>query len=870
MLTAEQTRVVRSQIATVLNVDNDSVVPAARFFGDLGATGEHLKPLRQAIEAAMSVQIEPIVNQVNARTAVDQYGLLTDESQSQIVDYLGEWPGLPTTKVSFPDLFTVGMIEAIVAKAISGVPAVEDDQPLQLSPALTKQVHQAIAEVYKLPIDQVHSDLDLSSLADDGEFDFAQAMIEIKSALGINFDGEMDLLKRSFGELSQGTATAFTMQKLRRFVPNLDTASEDGLGQISTVGIIERLCAAAIARRESPETARTYSTPRQSLGLYLSNWSWSDQDWWASLPGTLGAERFRLYLAGMLRAAFMESASMDGDANDILETAEKFAETASNPATIERKFRSLSNRRKFWRTRYWGGLLSVLNPECTPEAGGGVLAAIEDAFHWKQPQVIAAARQWQQSMISPLKEPTEFAAEWCTPEVRELAKLMHDNRAFLEFPKLGNLLEQAGCDAAVFLDHCRDPARRHLLGDWLIDAILTTAPAAASAVSRGKSGGRTAKPKKPKLPVMSYGQKKRFKELLVKERGGLPLATAWAAVWTSDHTADQEHFQKMNPHLPAEALTALGGMYPALRTVWPDVAVARRLHLQSVADLQTALVLHARISLLTWHTSPSLYELANHFRNAFAARDEASLCWAFNELPSPPRLETDFAHWAYLVFRAIYARDEPRMRMLIDRWPHPENSKNVPAVEMALLAILSGVPERVVTALNDMLDEQRKSEEPDGFGAFSLNVIACYQAAYWRNPALVSDFDVTQTAPWDADFDAHYMATSQPLEAFDFSTTPYELRDLLLTQAIPQWLRDLQRCPQNTGDRVGLILTDVGPNPDAVYRQIQAHFGNCTRAEFHHRTSKLPVTVTSEMSRLTCESYRDALQRAGATVETVR
>ena len=46
MLNAEQTRVVREQIAKVFEIDPAPVVPGARLFADLGGTGEHLKPLR--------------------------------------------------------------------------------------------------------------------------------------------------------------------------------------------------------------------------------------------------------------------------------------------------------------------------------------------------------------------------------------------------------------------------------------------------------------------------------------------------------------------------------------------------------------------------------------------------------------------------------------------------------------------------------------------------------------------------------------------------------------------------------------------------------------------------------------------------------
>lgn len=871
MLTTEQSNVVRQQIAMVLSRGIEEVVPEARLIADLGATGEHLKPLRLAIEAVLPVQIEPIVAEVNARTAVDQRSLLTTSSKSQIVEFLGAWPDIPSGPVRFLDLFTVGMMEAMVAKALDASTATRSaevgNEPLLLSPELTEQVREVLAEVYQLPLDQMHADMELATGTEDTDFDFAHAMIEVKQVLGINFDVEMDLLSRGMAELSGGQATTLTMQRLRRLLPTLDGGDDVGLGAIPTVGLVERICAAAIERRESPEASRS-QTRRENLGLYLSNWSWADQDWWVGVPEKLGAERYRMYLIGMLRAAFMESGTIDNENIEILEMAEKFAETGNNSAAMEKRLRTLGNRRKLWRTPYVGALLCILKPVCTPEEGATVLAALEHAFHWTQPQVIAAAHAWGRSLMSPLKSPSDFKAEWCTSEVVALAQRMHDSRAFIEFPQLGHWLKQAGCDLPVVLDHWQNPEHRHLRGDWLLKAILDV-HATLPSKSRGKSGGSTTKVKKPKLPAMSNEHKKRFKELLVKERGELPLAAAWSAVWQSDHQDDQVHFRKKCPTLPADALIALGGLYPALRTVWPEVAIVRRLNFQSVVDLPATLTLYARVALSIWHSSPRLYDLADHFRNAFAVGDEAALRWAFHELPCSRLMETDFGNWSYLAFRAIYARDEQQMRTLINRWPYPKNDEAVPPLESVLLEILHGDRAGVTAAMNDLLAELRKPERGECFGAFSLTAHACHRAASWRDPALISDFDVTTAAPWDAEFHAATLASPDPLQDFDFSTTPAQLRDLLLTQAIPPWLRELQSCPQNVDKSVGVLLTDVGSNPDEVYRLVEAHSDALSRAHFDHRMQTLPVTLACAMHPVTSESYREALQKAGATVEIV-
>jgi len=868
MLNAEQTRIVREQIAKVLEIDPALVVPGARLFADLGGNGGHLMPLRLAIEAALPVQIEPVVNQVNARTAADEQGLLTKASLSQIVDHLGDWEGRSRKQVSFPDLFTVGMIEAITAKGLDATrddKAVLDLAPLQLPPEMANAVHKVVADVYQIPLADVNSDLNLGALATDEPLELVTVWMKVPEVLGIEIKVERDQLRQWMEEVSLGTATPLTMQRLRRLIPNIDSLQDDAPDPTSTVGFIERLCAAAIERRESPEAAQARTMQREPLGAYLSKWTWQDQDWWASLPSQLGTERFRLYLAGMLRAAFMHRQTLDITINEILEVIETHAETGKKADLLAKKFRAVS-KWKWWRNPLWGGLLCILKPECTAEDGGGILGRLENAFGWTQSQVVTAAHQWLKSLVPP--EGIAIEPAWCTPEVLELARRMNDLRTFAEFPKLGDWLEQSGCQVAAILDHCRNPEIRHLRGDWLLSTLLAV-PVEPPPKSRRKASGVAAKPKKSKPPTMTARQKKEFKELLMRDQGGVPVALAWANIWQADHSRHEVSFLEKDRNLPAEGLKVLCGIYPARMLVRPNVAIVRRWQLSSPAELHQALVLNARASLLIWHTAPAYFDLAEHFCDAFAAADEASLQWALRELPYRSAMEYDAGAWAYLSLRAIAARDEQQMAKLVDRWPHPATSDRVSPLERGLLPILQRSAAGVVAALNDLLERERKSDAPEGFGAVSLTTHACYQAARWYSPDLVADFDVEQTFPWDAEFHATTLTTPLPLEGFDFSTTPESLREILLTQQIPAWLRQLQNCPRNQDKTVALVLTEVGSHPDAVFRQLNNIFSQWTREDFNYRTSKLPLTLTSSTSRESTSFLCDPFARAGATVEIV-
>jgi hypothetical protein len=63
------------------------------------------------------------------------------------------------------------------------------------------------------------------------------------------------------------------------------------------------------------------------------------------------------------------------------------------------------------------------------------------------------------------------ASHWLTPTVMALAGGIYADRAFDLLPILADALEDAGCDNADILAHCRDPGP-HVRGCWVLDLIL--------------------------------------------------------------------------------------------------------------------------------------------------------------------------------------------------------------------------------------------------------------------------------------------------------------------------------------------------------------------------------------------------------------
>ena len=67
--------------------------------------------------------------------------------------------------------------------------------------------------------------------------------------------------------------------------------------------------------------------------------------------------------------------------------------------------------------------------------------------------------------------PVMFDPEWRTSTVFALAEGIYAERAFDRLPILADALEEAGCDHAEMLSHCRGPAP-HARGCWVVDLVL--------------------------------------------------------------------------------------------------------------------------------------------------------------------------------------------------------------------------------------------------------------------------------------------------------------------------------------------------------------------------------------------------------------
>jgi len=67
--------------------------------------------------------------------------------------------------------------------------------------------------------------------------------------------------------------------------------------------------------------------------------------------------------------------------------------------------------------------------------------------------------------------PVAFDPKWRTEAAVGLALRMYDDREFAAMPILADALQEAGCENADILTHCREPGV-HVRGCWVVDRVL--------------------------------------------------------------------------------------------------------------------------------------------------------------------------------------------------------------------------------------------------------------------------------------------------------------------------------------------------------------------------------------------------------------
>ncbi len=143
--------------------------------------------------------------------------------------------------------------------------------------------------------------------------------------------------------------------------------------------------------------------------------------------------------------------------------AERFADGLATRGELRRARRRVIGAHPF-------GLGRLLFNEVAVGPLVRAVVRLRPGHGWEQAEVAALYRDVVGNPFRPVVIAPAVLA-WNEGTVRRLAQAIYDERAFDRLPLLADALEEAGCDDADVLAHCRGP-RPHVRGCWVVDLLL--------------------------------------------------------------------------------------------------------------------------------------------------------------------------------------------------------------------------------------------------------------------------------------------------------------------------------------------------------------------------------------------------------------
>jgi hypothetical protein len=195
--------------------------------------------------------------------------------------------------------------------------------------------------------------------------------------------------------------------------------------------------------------------------------------------GKASDRKLRLFVVACCRRVW--DALADARSRSAVETAERYADglasreelTAAAEAAEAPAFAEAAARAR-------GGAVSPV-PHVTQAAvaAAGELADATIWAAWATSEATRAPGEERRHQAALLRDlfgplpfrPVPFDPAWRTRTVTAIAQAIHDERDYSLLPVLADALEDAGCEDADVLNHCRIPGD-HARGCWVVDLIL--------------------------------------------------------------------------------------------------------------------------------------------------------------------------------------------------------------------------------------------------------------------------------------------------------------------------------------------------------------------------------------------------------------
>jgi hypothetical protein len=158
-----------------------------------------------------------------------------------------------------------------------------------------------------------------------------------------------------------------------------------------------------------------------------------------------------------------------------LEVSDRFADTGKSKTALK-EARKTTFFRAIEETNSVSSLFDHLLTEDSVVAGLDRCAIV--ATHRDQvpnENLVPLLRSYLSDLTPPEGQTGRLDVGSVNASVQTLARAIYAERAFEQMPILADALEDAGCDNAAILEHCRAAGQVHYRGCWVLDLVLAKA-----------------------------------------------------------------------------------------------------------------------------------------------------------------------------------------------------------------------------------------------------------------------------------------------------------------------------------------------------------------------------------------------------------
>ena len=147
-----------------------------------------------------------------------------------------------------------------------------------------------------------------------------------------------------------------------------------------------------------------------------------------------------------------------------ISTAEDMADGNVTERQVEWARDDVAHTMHWLKSEYAGPCLALLEPRISELVG----ELSDEVWPFRNAVAIPLLRD---IFGNPFR-PVAFDPRWRSESAVALARTAYDTRNFTLLPILADALEEAGCDHADVLSHCRQPDGVHVRGCWVVDGVL--------------------------------------------------------------------------------------------------------------------------------------------------------------------------------------------------------------------------------------------------------------------------------------------------------------------------------------------------------------------------------------------------------------